>query len=146
MFICEPCGKQRHGACKGETWCDCQHRTDGFPQEKRRSEWRVTDVNGDFRFSSSNWTLVQESLARNPGAVAWHRSIVEQITPWRRIDLLDLPELPSCRHCTEPIVPSMRSITGWTHSDWTGVHCKGRMTNAEPEPEPAEMPVEEHAR
>jgi hypothetical protein len=25
-MICKKCRKDKHGKCKGGTWCDCQHR------------------------------------------------------------------------------------------------------------------------
>lgn len=28
-MICTSCRKQNHGDCRGGTWCDCQHVTDG---------------------------------------------------------------------------------------------------------------------
>lgn len=30
-MICLSCVEQKHGGCKGGTWCDCQHR--GFSSE-----------------------------------------------------------------------------------------------------------------
>lgn len=26
-FVCDDCQAQNHDACKGGTWCDCQHKT-----------------------------------------------------------------------------------------------------------------------
>lgn len=28
-FICDGCKENDHASCRGETWCDCQHRTKG---------------------------------------------------------------------------------------------------------------------
>lgn len=25
-FVCDDCAAEQHDACRGETWCDCQHR------------------------------------------------------------------------------------------------------------------------
>lgn len=25
-MICDPCKEREHDACRGGTWCDCQHR------------------------------------------------------------------------------------------------------------------------
>lgn len=25
-FVCNDCAAEQHDACRGETWCDCQHR------------------------------------------------------------------------------------------------------------------------
>lgn len=26
QFICKPCIDSIHGKCRGDTWCDCQHK------------------------------------------------------------------------------------------------------------------------
>ena len=40
-MICEACRDRRHGACRGGTWCDCQHQPpadDAQPTEVREEE------------------------------------------------------------------------------------------------------------
>jgi hypothetical protein len=27
-MVCDSCKERKHEKCKGDTWCDCQHRTD----------------------------------------------------------------------------------------------------------------------
>lgn len=95
MFICAGCADGRHEECRGGTWCDCQHKTDGHPQEKRRSEWRVTDEHGAVRWLSSNWPMTQRTLNDMPGGSLWQRSVIESITAWRLVDISNLSATPT---------------------------------------------------
>lgn len=90
MFICSMCSVGRHEDCLGG--CDCQHRVDGTPSEKHRDEWRVCDDTGTFHMYTSDWTVAQNALRTLPGdGTIWHRSVIERITAWRRVETVEIP-------------------------------------------------------